>query len=183
MHEGPVWKLRELETWNALFWLLLLFNAIIATSKTFANETKGRMLYNYTLYHPRDLLIAKLIYNFLVLTLVSLLCYLFFALFIGNPVKNIPVFFSNLIFSCMAFSGVLTMTSGIASKAGGGFTLISILSIPLLFPMLLLSMRSSLLACLGNSSSDFSVYLIGLLALSVLIVSLGVLLFPYLWKE
>ena len=180
---GPDWKLREIETWNSLFWILLLFNAIIATSKTFANDSKGRMLYYYSLYHPRNLLIAKLIYNFLLLTIISLLCYFFFAVFIGNPVKNLPVFLTDLFLSCIAFAGILTMTSGIAAKAGGGFTLISILSIPLLFPMLLMAIRSSMLACLGYSFSSGSVYLFGLLALSVLIVSLGVLLFPYLWRE
>ena len=183
INNGNNWKLDEMETWNALFWLLLLFIAIISTAKSFSAESRGRFLYYYTLYHPRELMTAKLLYNLSLVVTVSLLCFVFFAIFIGNPVKNLPLFLINVLLSSMAFSGVLTLTSGIAAKTNGGFTLMSVLSIPLLFPMLLLAMRTSLLATLGNSFSSCYTFLTGLAALNVIIISLGILLFPYLWRE
>ncbi|MGZ4158438.1 MAG: heme exporter protein CcmB, partial [Bacteroidia bacterium] len=36
-------------TWNALFWIILLFASINAIAKSFISETKGRLLYLYTL--------------------------------------------------------------------------------------------------------------------------------------
>jgi heme exporter protein B len=179
----PEWKLKEKEEWNALLWILLLFNAIIAASKSFSSETRGRSLYNFTIYHPRHLISAKLIYNMLLVLIVSLAGYAIFSLFIGDPVKNLPLFIVNVVLSSMAFSGVLTMTAGIASKTNGSFTLMSVLSIPLLFPMLLLAMRVSLFATLGKSFSYCAYYLLGLLALNVIISLLCILLFPYLWRE
>ena len=32
-------------TWNALFWLILLFSALNAAQKSFGQETPGRLLY------------------------------------------------------------------------------------------------------------------------------------------
>ncbi|HWV73589.1 MAG TPA: hypothetical protein VN040_17830, partial [Pseudosphingobacterium sp.] len=35
--------------WNALFWIIMLFAAINAISKSFVQENKGRQLYYYSL--------------------------------------------------------------------------------------------------------------------------------------
>lgn len=183
INAGDEWGLKEKETWNALLWILLLFNAIITASKSFSAETRGRALYNFSVYDPRHFIAAKLIYNMLLVLVVSLAGYAFFSVFIGNPVKSSALFVVNLVFSALAFSGVLTMTAGIASKTNGSFTLMSILSIPLLFPMLLLAMRISLYATMGKSFEYCAYYLLSLFALNVIIVLLCVLLFPYLWRE
>jgi heme exporter protein B len=183
INAGTEWRLKEVEEWNALLWILLLFNAIITASKSFSAETKGRALYNYSLYNPRHLIGAKLIYNMVLVMVVSIIGYGFFSLFIGNPVKNTPLFIVNIILSSLAFSGVLTMTAGISSKTNGSFTLMSVLSIPLLFPMLLLALKISMMATLGNSFTHGMNYLLGLIALNVIIVLLCIILFPYLWRE
>ena len=176
-------KIEEIETWNALLWVLLLFNAILTVSKSFLSETKGRSLYNYTIYNPKHLILAKLFYNMFLVLVVSLLGFFFYSVFIGNPVKNIWLFICNLSIASLAFSGVLTMTAGIASKTNGGFTLMSILSIPLLFPLMLIAIRVSILATLGSTFVACSNYLLALAALNTALVLLCYLLFPYIWRD
>ncbi|MBC7863570.1 MAG: heme exporter protein CcmB [Bacteroidia bacterium] len=176
-------ELKDRGFWNALLWIILLFNSIISVSKSFASEVKGRALYNYTIYDPRHLILAKLFYNMLLVLVVSLTGFFFYGWFIGNLVKNIPLFVVNICLASMAFSGILTMTTGIASKINGSFTLISVLSIPLLFPLMLIAMRISLLAALGSSFAGCAQYLMALGALNVMVIVLCYLLFPYLWKE
>ena len=183
INSGSVWKIKEKQEWNALLWILLFFNAVIAVSKSFSSETRGRSLYSFSIYSPKDFIAAKLIYNALLVLLVILLSYFFFAVFVGNPVSNQGLFLINLTLAALAFSGTLTLTSGIASKTTGGFTLISVLSIPLLFPMILLAMRISLLATIGATYADCLNYLLGLLILNLIIGTLCLLLFPYLWRE
>lgn len=175
--------LKERPLWNALLWIILLFNAIISVSKSFASETRGRALYNFSLYDPRHLILAKLLYNMLLVLVMSLLGFFFYGWFLGNLVKNIPLFVTNLSLSALAFSGILTMTAAIASRINGNFTLMSILSIPLLFPLLLIAMRISLLAAMGSSFASCTNYLLALGALNVMVVVLCYLLFPYLWRE
>ncbi len=66
-------------TWNALFWIIMLFASINAVSKSFLQESKGRQLYIYTIASPLALIISKTIYNVLlmmVLTIVALCFYM-----------------------------------------------------------------------------------------------------------
>ncbi len=59
----------------------------------------------------------------------------------------------------------------------------SILSIPLLLPVVIIVVRASLGALFGMELEQNLVYLGALLALNALVVILGYLLFPYLWRE
>jgi heme exporter protein B len=176
-------KMTDKGFWNALLWIILLFNSIITVSKSFSADVKGRALYNYSLYDPRHFILAKLFYNMVLVCIMSLIGFFFYGWFIGNLVKNMPLFIVNLSLSSLAFSGILTMTAAIASRINGNFTLMSILSIPLLFPLMLIAMRISLLAALGSSFASCTNYLLALGALNVMVVVLCYLLFPYLWRE
>jgi heme exporter protein B len=169
--------------WNALLWIILLFNAIITVSKSFSSETRGRALYSFTLYDPRHLILAKLFYNMILVLVVSFAGFFFYGWFIGNLVENVPLFLLNLAVSSLAFSGILTLTSGIASRINGNFTLMSILSIPLMFPLLLICMRISLMTASGLGIAECGNYLMALGALNLMIVLLCYLLFPYLWRD
>ena len=55
-------------TWNALFWIIFLFASVNAIAKSFISETKGRLLYLYTLTSPQSVILSKIIYNSLLLT-------------------------------------------------------------------------------------------------------------------
>ncbi len=170
-------------TWNALFWVIILFGAINTASKSFLQETKGRGLYNYLLYPPQSLILAKIIYNSVLLCAVNLVSLLFYSWFIGSHIQDLAVFVLNLLLSSVALSGVLTLTAGIASKAHSGFTLMAILSFPLTLPLLLVALKISKNAVDGLAFSVSFSYLITLALMNVIIVVLAFLLFPYLWRE
>ncbi|MFN7295279.1 MAG: hypothetical protein ACK5T9_03355 [Bacteroidota bacterium] len=44
-------------TWNALFWIIMLFAAINAISKSFVQDSNGRQLYYYTMLKPQHVII------------------------------------------------------------------------------------------------------------------------------
>src|SRR6185369_8719205 len=50
-------------TWNTLFWIIMLFAAVNAASKSFIQETKGRLLYLYTIASPQAVILSKILYN------------------------------------------------------------------------------------------------------------------------
>ena len=79
-------------TWNALFWIILLFSSINAIAKSFMLESKGRQLYMYTLVSPQAMILSKVIYNGILMSVISLICFFFYGLFIGNIVQDIPLF-------------------------------------------------------------------------------------------
>ncbi len=169
--------------WNALFWVILLFNAINTVSKSFSLENKTRYLYFYTLYSPREFIISKTIYNFFLVSFISLCTYFFFAMFIGSLVEDNLLFFATIILASGAFSSILTLVSAISAKAGGNFTLMAILSFPMTLPLILVSLKISKNAIDGLAFSVSSGYLLSLLSINVLVFALSYLLFPYLWRD
>src|SRR6266478_7295621 len=78
----------ESSVWNGLFWVIQLFISINAVAKSFLQESKGRMLYFYSIAGPRDFILVKLLFNSLLMLLLSLFSLLLFSLFIGNPLEK-----------------------------------------------------------------------------------------------
>jgi heme exporter protein B len=116
----------------------------------------------------------------MVLSIINLI---FYSLFIGNMVQDMPMFIVGLLLGSAGFASVMTMISAIASKAGSNSTLMAILSFPILIPLLITIIRFSKNAMDGLDWSVNYKFLIILIALNVLTVALSYLLFPYLWRE
>jgi heme exporter protein B len=169
-------------TWNALFWIILLFASINAVSKTFINETRGRLLYLYTLTSPQAVIISKIIYNSFLLSILSCLCLFVYTLFIGNIINDFFLFLITLISGSFGLSSLLTMVSAIASKTSNNFTLMAILSLPIIMPLLMVLIKLSKNAIDGLDIWDTNALSI-LLFLNVIIIAISYLLFPYLWRD
>lgn len=96
----------DLPTWNALFWIIQVFAAVNAIAKSFLQESRGRMLYYYTLADPRAVILSKTIYNLglmFLLSVINLACY---SLFIGNPVQDILQFTIAVLLGSLGFAAV-----------------------------------------------------------------------------
>jgi len=169
-------------TWNALFWIILLFASINGVAKSFINETRGKLLYLYTLVSPQAVILSKIIYNSLLLTLLSGLCLFVYSLFIGDIIQDLSLFLVTLLLGSFGFSSLLTMVSAMASKTSNNFTLMAILSFPIMIPLLMVLIKLSRNAIDGLEHWDFN-YLYVLMFLNVIIISLSYLLFRYLWRD
>jgi len=173
----------EIQVWNALFWIIQLFAGVNAIAKSFMQESSGRMLYYYFLADPRQVILAKIIYNFLLMFLLSVFNLAFYSMLIGNPVDDMSLFFLVMILGSLGLSSVLTMISAIASRAGNQAGLMPILSFPVLLPMLMTTIRLSKHAIDGLNWVVSQPLMIMVIAINIIIIALGYILFPYLWKE
>jgi heme exporter protein B len=154
-----------------------------AAAKSFLQESRGRLLYLYTLASPEAIILSRVLYNILLLFVLALLCYGFYALLIGNLVQDTGLFLCTVVLGSMGFSCVLTLVSAIASKSSNNFTLMAILSFPVMLPLLLLLIKLSKDAIDGLGWDSSYKYLGALLALNVIVCTLAYLLFPYLWRD
>src|SRR6266576_4015122 len=82
----------ENNVWNGLFWVIQLFICINAVAKSFMQESRGRMLYFYSIASPADFVISKLLFNSLLMLVMSSLSLLLFTLFLGNPIQKAAPF-------------------------------------------------------------------------------------------
>jgi heme exporter protein B len=169
--------------WNALFWTIFMFISVNVSSKSFMQETKGKGLYNYLYYNPRTFILSKIMYNMMLMAVLSILTFFFYSWFVGSMVQDMGMFLLALVFSSSAFSGILSLMSAIASKANNNISLMAILSFPVLMPLLLVSVKLSKHAIDGLAWSVSYKYLLILIMLNFVVVALATLLFNYLWKE
>jgi heme exporter protein B len=169
--------------WNVLFWLIMLFTAVSAIAKSFLQEAEGRQLYYYTLVSPEAIILSKMIYNTLLMSFMSGVCYIFYAFVMGNPVENQALFLLNMLLGSAGFACTLTMIAAIAAKADNKTTLMAVLSFPVMLPLLLLLMKVSKNAIDGLAwqVSYDEIWLI--LAINTIVVAVSYLLFAYLWRS
>lgn len=171
-------------TWNALFWIIMLFASINAVAKSFLQESKGRHLYLYTLVSPGALILAKTIYNSLLMIVLTIIALLFYCLVFEFPAgADLLMYLVAAVLGSLSFASIFTMVSAIASKAGNGGMLMAILSFPVIIPVLIVLIKFAKNAVDGLDRT-VSLDEIGLLlVINVLVMAVSLLLFPYLWRD
>jgi heme exporter protein B len=170
-------------TWNALFWVLMLFAAINGISKSFQQEKDSRYYFYYQLARPEAIIVAKMFYNAGLMLLVSLMGIAIFSLVLGNPVQDQPLFLASLCLAAISFSTTLTMISGIAAKASSSGTLMAVLGFPVVLPLLLLIVKISKNATDGLARSVSSDEFFTIFAINLIVTTASYILFPYLWRS
>ena len=173
----------EVPVWNALFWIILLFTSVNAIAKSFGQENRGRLLYYYSIVSPQGVILAKMVYNTLLMLVLALICYGFYAGIIGNPVQDQAMFLCTILLGAVGFSTSLTMISSIAAQAANSSTLMAVLSFPVMIPMLLMLMKLSKNAIDGLDRTVNTDEVLTLLAINLIVVSVSYILFPYLWRS
>ena len=170
-------------TFNALLWVVLFFGALVASGRSFLREGGRRHFYYYQLASPEALLISKVIYNALIIWLVSGLSYLLLSFFAGEGFLFEPWVLAGAIgLGGIGLSAVLTFVAAIAARAGGNGTLMAVLSLPLLTPLLylLVNLGGEAFGLLSGRADDLLWYV---LALDLVGLSAGLVLFPFVWRD
>ncbi len=173
----------EEKVWNGLFWVIQLFVCINAVAKSFLQESRGRMLYFYSIAGAGDFVISKLLFNALLMIAMSLLSLGVFMVLLGNPLEHAATFVFITCLGGMSLSLVFTFLAAIAAKAQQQAALMAIMGFPIIIPQLLLLMKISTSAFSSVIQGGWW-QMVGLLAgLDIMVVALAVILFPFLWKD
>jgi heme exporter protein B len=173
----------EAKQWNALFWLTQLFVAVNAVAKSFLQEHPNRFRYYFTLVKPTTFLLAKMIYSTTLMLAMSIVSLALFSLLLGWPLEQGALFVLISLVGSISLSVVFTFLSAIAARAQQNAALMAILGFPLVTPVLMMLSNLSLKAISPVYQPGWWVLALVLLALDVLVVVLGAILFPFLWQE
>ena len=173
----------ESAVWNGLFWMIQFFICVNAIAKSFLAESKGRMLYYYSIAGSREFILSKLLFNALFMVIMSVVSWLLFSILLGNPVIHFYYFFGISLLGGISFSLVFTFLSAIAARAQQPAGLMVILGFPLIIPQILLLMKISPIVFSDLFQSGAWMIVLLLIALDFLVVALALILFPFLWKD
>lgn len=173
----------EEKVWNGLFWMIQLFICVNAVAKSFLQESRGRMLYFYSIAGARDFIIAKLVFNAGLMLVMSIVSLLLFQLLLQNPVENQAMFVGIVCLGGCSLSVVFTFLAAIAARAQQNAAMMAIMGFPLIVPQVLLLMRISNAVFSDVIQAGLMQIILLLIALDILVVVLATILFPFLWKD
>ena len=143
----------------------------------------SRMLYFYSIAGARDYILSKLIFNAVLMLIMSLLSLLLFQLLLGNPVIN-PLLFTALVcLGGVSLSLVFTFLAAIAAKAQQNAAVMAIMGFPIIITQLLILMKISSTAFSSVIQAGLLQLVLLLIALNFMIIVLALILFPFLWKD
>ncbi|SEW18781.1 heme exporter protein B [Chitinophaga sp. YR573] len=173
----------EEKIWNALFWVVQLFVSVNAIAKSFMQENRGRLLYFYSLVHPRSFIAAKLIYNILLMAIMSVIALVCCIMFLGNPIINIWYFLAVIMLGGISLSLLFTMLAAIAAQANQNAALMAIMGFPIMLPLLMMLSSIARSAFIIVYQPGLPKLFLMMGSMDVLIIALSMILFPFLWKD
>ncbi|MFM9946049.1 MAG: heme exporter protein CcmB [Bacteroidia bacterium] len=173
----------SLPVWNALFWLMVLFNTMNTIAKGFLQESEGKMLYYHSLCKPEALILSKIIFNSLISLFLLLVFSAAYSLVLGFKIQTPWQYLTVAVLFTIGLSTVFTMVSAIAAGAGNNHLLIPVLGLPLMIPLLLITVKTAKKALDGIESNAIYYDMAALALLDIMVIYLAVMLYKYLWKS
>ncbi|HKK46097.1 MAG TPA: heme exporter protein CcmB [Balneolaceae bacterium] len=169
---------------SAIVWIVILFAALSSLSRSFVMET-DRRTYDLLRLHSSasEVFVGKLCYNYLFTLSVNLATFIIYTALLGMPVADGLAFILVLILGTAGLSGVATMLGAIVSQADRKGAIFSVLSIPMLFPLILILVRTTKAALIEGLTKNYLNDFWALLGYAGVTITAGVLLFDYIWDE
>lgn len=169
-----------------LIWMTIVFGGMLGLGRTFSLEEEEGAFQGILLSPiPRDAIyLAKVLANFIILTVVTVLVFAVFALFFGLEFGGHPLALSGVVLlGILGFVAIGTLFSAISAGTTMGDTLLPILVFPLLIPLIIygVTATSSLFAGLPASEVDGNIRMLGAFAAVALFAGAG--LFQYVVEE
>ena len=166
-----------------MFWFVQLFVFVNAVAKSLLQENKGRMLYFYSIAGARDFVLSKIIFNGLLMMVMTLLSLGLFALMLGNPIYNMWQFTGIALLGGLGLSFIFTFLAAIAAKAQQQAALMAVMGFPIIVPQLLLLGKVSSIAFSPALFQGLAKMIGLLIGFDALVIVLALILFPFLWKD
>ncbi len=173
----------EARVWNALFWLTQLFVAVNSVAKSFLQEHPNRFRYYFTVVKPTTFLLAKMLYSITIMLIMSLVSLFLYYIMLGWPLEQGGLFVVIAITGSISLSAVFTFLSAIAARAQQNAALMAILGFPLVTPVLMILSKLALSALSPVYIPGWWGLAVILIGIDILVIALGIILFPFLWQE
>lgn len=169
---------------SALVWIVILFAALSSLSRSFVMETDRRTFDLLRLHSTAgEVFVGKLCYNYLFTLSVNLATFLIYIFLLGMPVANGLAFVLVILLGTAGLSGVSTMLAAIVSQADRKGAIFSVLSMPLLFPLILILVQTTKAALIEGLTENYLNDFWALFGYAGVTITAGILLYDYIWEE
>lgn len=168
----------------ALFWIVMFFSAVSGLAQVFVREEEAQTALALRLTaDPESVYIGKLLFNFSLLSLMALIITPIFFVFTGAPTENLPLFILIVALGVVGLCGATTLVAAIISRASVKGALFAVLSFPILMPLLMVLVKASEEALRNGTIGDVSDHLKVLISIPVIMITLSVMVFKFVWND
>jgi heme exporter protein B len=169
-------------TWNALFWVIVLFSSVNAIARSFIQEREGRLLYFHSIVNPQAVLFSKMAFNIIMSVVITLLALILFSVLLETPQWDLWRYSALIVLFAIGLGALFTTISAIASKTKAGGVIMPLLSFPLIIPMIVVAVAGGVMVVMGDHTNFLQNAAI-LLLIDVMIVVLASVMFRFLWQN
>jgi heme exporter protein B len=169
--------------YSVLLWIILTFSALSGLARSFVKEEEAGTIDVLKLSaRPQAVFLGKLLFNLTLLAALCLIIVPLFILFMAYQI-NLPGFFLSMIISGVLGLGAgTTIIAAMIARASARGALFSVLSLPLLFPLMITCIKGCERAAIGLNSAGWPEVRIAI-AYVIIMIILSLFLFPLVWEE
>jgi len=175
----------SIDVLSGTLWIVIFFSAMSGLSRTFvAEEERGTSLTLRLLVNASSVYIGKLVYNFALILVLSVIIAVSYVLFITEfTVKTFEIFWLTILLGSAGLASASTILAAIIAKANTKGTLFPVLAFPILLPLLLTCINATKLATEGaflvEAVKEFQI----LISFTVVMIATSFLVFDFVWKD
>jgi len=173
-----------LEILAALFWIILFFSSMSGLSHIFIREEEAQTADTLKLVaRPLHIYLGKFLFNLLLLFVLEIILIPLFMGLMNFTVANLWLFILIVEIGSFGLAGGGTIVAAIISKASTKGALFTVLSFPILLPVLITGISATKTVTQTAAIAEVQGELQALFAYGVVIITAGILLFDYVWNE
>ena len=168
----------------ALLWIIIFFSSMSGLSHIFVREEEMHTSAALKLSAPpASIFLGKLFFNIVLLTALEIVIVPLFIVLMGLDVKSSTIFIAGLVFGSIGLSAGGTMVAAIISKSSSKGALFTVLSFPILLPVLISGINAAKKSLQTAEFSAALPELQTLVSFDVVIITASLLLFDFVWNE
>ncbi len=172
------------EVHSSLLWIILFFAAMAGLSRTFVVEAeRGTERALRLSASGPQIYLGKLLFNLALLGLLDLILIPLFQVLLPIREANWGLLFTGLALGSVALAASTTLVAAIVSQAGVKGALFTVLSFPILIPVLVAGVGSTRKAMMGNGFADAGTEIQLLVSYAGVMITLAFLLIDFVWQE
>ena len=170
-------------SWSLAYWVSLLFLSFFSGGKIFESDLGECRFYSFQLINPFIHFISKSIFVIIELYIYSIMLWLVFWFLLPFKIQ-FGIQWLALLFICISTIGlIISFASYISMSATGKQILISILSLPIVFPILGMGFVIGMQLIEPNINFNFIKSIYPLLGIQFFCMALLIFIVPLIWKS
>jgi len=168
----------------ALFWIVVFFASMSGLAQTFIREEEsGTSLVLKLTADGTSVFFGKALFNLLLLFMLAILIVPLFIVLLKAQIVSWPIFLAAVIPGLIGLAGATTIIAAIVAQASVKGTLFTVISFPVLLPLLVGVIEITKVALTGGIWGEVTAPLQLVAAYDVVMVTLSVMLFDFVWRQ